>query len=326
MSAQRFSYAAASALDEVLEILAADCRPLAGGVDLLDRIKEGLIAPPRLVGLRQVQELAQVRADAGGVHVGAMTSLASLASHPTVAESGPEWACLRQALAATASPQIRNMATVGGNLLQRPRCWYLRNKLTHCLRKGGRRCFAFRGENERHAILGGGPCYIVHPSDLAVALLALEASVTIASPGGRRSVPLAELYLLPKVDAQREAAIDVGELLVEVLVPGPAASSRGLYLKVAERGERDFALASVAIQASLDQGIVQGIRMALGGVAPVPWRAAEAENALLGQRLTEANIRSASLAATTGARPLAQNAYKVELVQGLVREALRGIV
>lgn len=320
----RFSYAAASTVDEALEVLGADCRPLAGGVDLLDRLKEGLIAPSRLVSLKQVGELAQVRVDEDGLHLGAMISLAALETHPAL--EGPAWACLRQALGETASPQIRHMATLGGNLLQRPRCWYLRNKLTHCLRKGGQRCFAFRGENQRHAILGGGPCYIVHPSDPAVALLALDASVTLAGPSGTRTVPLEEFYLLPRQDARREAALDDDELLIEVTVPTPAAGARSLYKKVAERGEHDFALASVALQITLTEGVAEQARVALGGVAPVPWRAAEAEAALLGQPLTEAAIQAASLAATAGARPLAQNEYKVELAQGLVREALRALV
>jgi len=324
MAMNRFSYAAASTVDEALEVLGADCRPIAGGVDLLDRLKEGLLAPERLVSLKWIVELAQVRGDEDGLCVGALVSLAVLEGHPALA--GPQWACLRQALAETASPQIRHMATLGGNLLQRPRCWYLRNKLTHCLRKGGGSCFAFRGENQRHAILGGGPCYIVHPSDPAVALLALDASVQIAGPGGVRSVPLGELYLLPRQDAHREAALDADELLVEVNVPAPAATSRGVYVKVAERGERDFALASAAVQMTLAGGAVEQARIALGGVAPVPWRATEAEAALVGQTLSEAVIENASAAATAGARPLSQNGYKVELAQGLVREALRALV
>jgi xanthine dehydrogenase YagS FAD-binding subunit len=253
-----------------------------------------------------------------------MLSLAALETLSTI--DGPAWAGLRQAVGVTASPQIRNMATLGGNLLQRPRCWYLRNKLSHCLRKGGRRCFAFRGENERHAILGGGPCYIVHPSDPAVALLALDASVTLAGPSGTRVVPLSEFYLLPKQDAQKETVIADDELLVEVVIPTPARGSRGVYSKVAERGEHDFALVSVAAQIALAKGIVERVRIALGGVAPVPWRAEQAENVLLGRRLTEGKIRAASLVATAGARPLSQNEYKVELAQGLVREALQAFV
>jgi xanthine dehydrogenase YagS FAD-binding subunit len=297
---------------------------LAGGVDLLDRLKEGLLAPERLVSLKQVVELAYERVDEAGLHLGANLSLATVGALPALA--APAWACLRQALGVTASPQIRHMATLGGNLLQRPRCWYLRNKLTHCLRKGGQRCFAFRGENERHAILGGGPCYIVHPSDPAVALLALDAGVTLASPSGERVVPLSEFYLLPRQKARQETVLADDELLVEVAIPTPAAGSRGVYAKVAERGEQDFALASVAIQVTMADAVVEHARIALGGVAPVPWRAAKAEEALLGQRLSEAVIQEAGLAATEGARPLSQNGYKAELVQGLVREALRTFV
>jgi len=320
----RFSYAAAATVDEALEVLGANCRPLAGGVDLLDRLKEGLLAPERLVSLKQVGELARVRVAEDGTHVGAMVSLAVLEAHPALA--GPAKACLRQALGGTASPQIRHMATLGGNLLQRPRCWYLRNKLTHCLRKDGQRCFAFRGENERHAILGGGPCYIVFPSDPAVALLALDAGVTIVGPSGTRVVPLSEFYLLPRQDVHREAALADDELLLEVMIPTPAEGSRGIYHKVAERGEHDFALASAAIQVTLAGGVVEHARIALGGVAPAPWRAEKAEETLLGQALTEAVIQQVSLAATAGARPLSQNGYKVELAQGLVREALRALV
>jgi xanthine dehydrogenase YagS FAD-binding subunit len=236
-------------------------------------------------------------------------------------------ACLRQALFQTATPQIRHMATIGGNLLQRPRCWYFRNKLTHCLRKGGERCFAFRGENERHAILGGGPCHIVHPSDPAVALLALDASVVIAGPEGVRTVPLGEFYLLPREDAHNEVALADNEMLVEILVPTPPPGSSsiawfGAYLKVPERGNRDFALASVALQLGLNGEVVEHARVALGGVAPVPWRAIAAEEALTGQALTAQAIQEASRAATDGARPLEQNAYKVDVVQGLVRRAL----
>jgi xanthine dehydrogenase YagS FAD-binding subunit len=342
MAMNRFAYASASTVDEALEVLADtehpdDCRPLAGGVDLLDRMKEGLISPARLVDLKRIPGLDQVRAaiaeDANGVHaaiaVGALTPLYRLLADPAIAERA-EMACLRQALIETASPQIRHMATIGGNLLQRPRCWYLRNKLTHCLRKGGERCFAFRGENERHAILGGGPCYIVHPSDPAVALLALGASVVVVgagsgASGGARTVPLADFYLLPRQDAQREADLASNEILTEILIPTPAAGSRGIYLKVPERGARDFALSSVAVQLVLAGEGVRDARVALGGVAPVPWRALEAEQALVGQALSDAAIEQASLAATAGARPLAQNAFKIELVQGIVRQALRAL-
>jgi xanthine dehydrogenase YagS FAD-binding subunit len=213
------------------------------------------------------------------------------------------------------------------------------------LRKGGQRCFAFRGENKRHAILGGGPCYIVHPSDPAVALLALDALAVVAGPDGTRTVPLADFYLLPKQDAHHEVALADNEMLTEVLVPAQTSSAtldawRSVYLKVPERGHRDFALVSVALQLAFsghsadtprpaDKGRrIEHARVALGGVAPVPWRAEAAEQALIGEVLVDAVIEDASRAATDGVRPqellrpLEQNAYKVGMVQGLLKQAL----
>jgi xanthine dehydrogenase YagS FAD-binding subunit len=263
-----------------------------------------------------------VQAGADGLHIGTLVKLSDLAADPAIREM-PGTACLYQALLRTASPQLRHMATLGGNLLQRPRCWYYRNALTHCLRKGGQQCFAYRGESKYHAILGGGPCHIVHPSDPAVALLALDASLVVAGPAGTRAVRLGEFYLLPRQDAHREVALGHDELVTEVAIPAPPPGARGTYLKVAERQAWDFALVSVAVQLHLDSDIVQSARVALGGVAPVPWRAEGAERVLSGVPLTAEAIERAAQAATAGARPLAQNAYKVDLAQGLVRQALQ---
>jgi xanthine dehydrogenase YagS FAD-binding subunit len=324
MAMNRFAYGAASTVDEALGVLGEDCRPLAGGVDLLDRLKEGLDAPSRLVSLKRIPGLDRVREDEAGLRIGSLTPLFRLVDEPAVADQ-LALACLHQALVETATPQIRHMATIGGNLLQRPRCWYLRNKLTHCLRKGGGRCFAFRGENKRHAILGGGPCYVVHPSDPAVALLALDASVVVMGPEGTRTVPLPDFYLLPRQDVHRETVLTDREVLTEVLIPKPLANSRGTYLKVPERGNRDFALASVALQLTMSKGTVDRARVVLGGVAPVPWRSTAAEKALVGHALVQEVIDHASRVSTEGARPLDQNAYKVELIQGLLRQALGSV-
>jgi xanthine dehydrogenase YagS FAD-binding subunit len=321
MAMNRFEYGRAASLAEALDVLGDGCRPLAGGTDLLAMIKDGLVAPARLVDLKRLPGLDQVQERAGRLHAGALIRLSDLLAEPSIA-GRPGLACLHEALLRTASPQLRHMATLGGNLLQRPRCWYFRNKLTHCLRKGGRQCFAFRGENKYHAILGGGPCYIVHPSDPAVALLALDASVVVAGPRGQRTVPLSEFYLLPKQDAQAETALAADELLTEAIVPAPAQHAKSAYVKVAERQAWDFALVSAAVQLTLDGDVVSSARVALGGVAPVPWRARAAEGALVGQTLDEETIARAAQAATDGARPLAENAYKVELAQGVVRQAL----
>jgi xanthine dehydrogenase YagS FAD-binding subunit len=325
MAIDKIAYASASSVQEVLEVLDASCRPLAGGTDLVGLLKDELAAPSRLVDLKRIPGLDEIRETERGLHLGALTPLYRLQDHPAI-NRDPAWAVLAQAVRVTASPQIRHMATLGGNLLQRPRCWYWRNKLTPCLRKGGQRCFAFRGENQYHAILGGGPCYIVHPSDLAVALLALDASVILAGKNGERTLPLAEFYVLPRQDAHNETVLAVDELLIGIEVPTPAAPSVSAYAKVAEHGAHGFALLSVAAQLAFSGQEVRQARLALGGVAPVPWRAAEAEQALIGQPLTEQAIDQAARAATTGARPLAQNEFKIELAQGLVRQTLQSLL
>jgi xanthine dehydrogenase YagS FAD-binding subunit len=316
----RFAYATALSLADALDALDASSRPLAGGTDLIGLMKEGLVEPDRVINLKGIAGLDGIQQQADGLHVGALVTQSNLLA---ALEGQAGYACLVQALVRTATPQLRHMATVGGNLLQRPRCWYFRNKLTHCLRKGGQSCFAFRGENKYHAILGGGPCYIVHPSDMAVALLALDASVAIAGPDGTRTVPLGDFFLLPKDDAHREVALADNELLLEIVVPPPASGSRGAYLKVSERQSWDFCLVSAAVQVSVTGGDVRQARVALGGVAPVPWRAAESEAILVGKPLNDETIALAAAAATSGARPLAQNEYKIELAQGAVKQALQ---
>ncbi|MBN1581137.1 MAG: FAD binding domain-containing protein [Anaerolineae bacterium] len=316
----RFAYATASSLAEVLDALDASCRPLAGGTDLIGLMKEGLIEPESLINLKTIPGLDGIEHKQDGLHVGALALQFKVIA---ALEGKTGYACLYQALVRTATPQLRHMATVGGNLLQRPRCWYFRNKLTHCLRKGGQSCFAFRGENKYHAILGGGPCYIVHPSDMAVALLALDAAVVIAGADGARTVSLGDFFLLPKADAHREVALADNELLVEIVVPAPAKGARGAYLKVSERQSWDFSLVSAAVQVDVADGIVKQARVALGGVAPIPWRAGEAEAILAGKPLSDETIDLAARAATSGARPLAQNEYKIDLARGAVKQALQ---
>ena len=324
MAMNRFAYARAATVSEALDALGEGCLPLAGGTDLLSMAKEDLIAPECLVDIKRLPGLDGIEEKEDGLHIGAMVRLSVLANDPAVTGCA-ELACLYEALLHTASPQLRHMATLGGNLLQRPHCWYFRNKLTHCLRKGGQTCYAFRGENKYHAILGGGPCYIVHGSDPAVALLALDASVTVVGPDGERTVPLSEFYLLPREDAHREVALAPGELLTEVTVPIPPTGARGTYHKVAERQSWDFGLVTAAVLVVLQGDVVESARVTMGGVAPVPWRAIESEQALAGQPLSDAAIEAAALAATSGARLLQDNAYKIELAQGVVRQALRSV-
>jgi len=318
MSMQPFAHANASSVQEAVEELSETCRPLAGGTDLLSLMKEGLSAPERLVNLKTIPRLGQMMTGRDGWRIGATVTLAHIAAHISMARLP----CLQQAIVQSASPQLRHMATLGGNLVQRPRCWYYRNALTPCWRKGGKMCYAFRGENKDHAILGGGPCHAVHPSDPAVALLALDATVTVAGPASTRTIPLGELYAKPSVKERSGITLAPNEIITEIAIPSPAAGSRGAYVKVARRAAWDFALASAAVQLVLADGVVQQARVALGGAAVMPWRALEAEQALLGQPLSQGVIDAAARAATAGAKPLFQNAYKVDLLQGVVRQAL----
>jgi len=295
----------------------------AGGVDLLDRMKEGLEAPTELVELTSLQgelgqQLRALKPDAGGWQLGALVTLSQLAEH---SDLGGGFAALRQAAGSAATPGIRNLATLGGNLLQRPRCWYFRSAELSCLKKGGSACLAITGENKYHAILGGGPSFIVHPSTLACALLALDASVEISGES-LRTIPIAALFVGPKTDPKREHDLAPGELLVRVLLPAPAVGARSAYAVAKEKQSHDWPLAEAAVNLSLEAGVIKSARVVLGHVAPVPWRSAEAEAALTGQKPDAALFARAAAAALAPARPLRHNAYKLPLAQGLLREAL----
>jgi xanthine dehydrogenase YagS FAD-binding subunit len=296
----------------------------AGGVDLIDRMKEGLEAPAELVELSSLQDEAgkAMRAlqagAAGGWEIGALVTLGQL---DALTDLDAGYQALREAAGSAATPGIRNMATVGGNLLQRPRCWYYRAADLVCLKKGGTTCLAVAGENKYHAILGGGPSFIVHPSTLACALVALDATAEIHGDAVR-TIPLAELFVGPKVDPQREHSLKTGEVLVRVLVPAAAAGRRSAYAAVKEKQSHDWPLAEVAVSLSLEAGVIKQARVVLGHVAPTPWRSPEAEAALTGKAPDAALFASAAAAALAPAKPLKHNGYKVTLAQGLLREAL----
>lgn len=295
----------------------------AGGVDLLDRMKEGLEAPAELVELTSLQgelgqQLRALTATDQGLALGALVTLAQLADHGDLDDGR---AVLRQAASSAATPGIRNLATLGGNLLQRPRCWYFRSADLVCLKKGGSACLAITGENKYHAILGGGPSFIVHPSTLASALLALDARVEISGES-IRTIPIAKLFVGPRTDPKREHSLAPGELLVRVLLPPAAPSARSAYAVAKEKQSHDWPLAEAAVNLSLEAGVIKSARVVLGHVAPVPWRSAEAEAALTGQRPDPALFARAAAAALAPARPLKHNAYKIPLAQGLLREAL----
>jgi xanthine dehydrogenase YagS FAD-binding subunit len=229
---------------------------------------------------------------------------------------------LAEAAAVAATPQLRNMATIGGNLLQRPRCWYFRHPLATCWLKGGAGCPARDGENRLHALFGDGPCYAVHPSDLAPALLALEAEVHVRGPAGERWLPLDDLYRLPADDRRTETVLAPDELVLALRLPAPPAGTRGTYLKAMDRKTWAFALAGVAAVLRLAGRRILQARVVLSGVAPIPWRAGAAEQVLAGEEASDALVARAAEAALAGAEPLGDNGYKVPLTLALVRRAL----
>jgi xanthine dehydrogenase YagS FAD-binding subunit len=339
MAIKPFAHGNAATVTEAVEALSASCRPLAGGTDLVARMKADLTAPESLVNLKTIPELQGIAKTAEGLRIGAMVTLSQLAAHLAMQdrpepgrENRPElgrgsltrssMAVLYQSILQSASPQLRHMATLGGNLLQEPRCWYYRNNLIPCWRKGGRLCYAYRGENERHVILGGGPCYAVHPSDPAVALLAMDASLRIVGPAGERTTSLAEFYHPPDHETRTVTHLAVDELITDIFVPAPQPGTRGVYVKVAERATWDFALAAVAIQAVMEGDTIRSCRVALGGVATIPWHAPQVEEILAGRSLSTAVIDRAAEAVVDDVRPLEHNGYKADLLQGLLREAL----
>ncbi|MGD2081741.1 MAG: xanthine dehydrogenase family protein subunit M [Chromatiales bacterium] len=306
--------------DAVARLAEGGAEVHAGGTDLLGCLRDEVYTVDTLVSLSAVQGLSGVRETGdGGLVIGAMTRIADVAANPRIRAA---YAGLAQAAAEVGSPQLRSQGTLGGNLCQKPRCWYYRGDF-HCLRKGGYKCFAVTGENEYHCILGGANCFIVHPSDTAPALVSLDAEVKIAGPDGGRRLPVADLHVPPAENPRRETRLEPGEVIVEVILPGPAAGLRSSYRKVRTRRSWDFAVAGCALALAMDGDQVRDCRVVLSGAAPVPWRSKEAEEALRGRSLDDATIRAAAKAAVAEARPMSNNAYKVPLFEGMLEEELR---
>jgi xanthine dehydrogenase YagS FAD-binding subunit len=245
-------------------------------------------------------------------------SLSALAADARVRQ---DFAAVAEAAESVGTPQIRNVGTVAGNLVQRPWCWYYRNGFP-CYKAGGDRCFSAGGENQLHAIFGGGPSYIVHPSDLAPALVATNASFRVVGPDGERTLPAADFFVLPRVDVEHENVLADDEVLASVEVPAPAAGTRSTYHKVMDREAWTHATASAAIVLEMDGDVCREARIVLGGVAPVPWRVPEAERLLAGQRVTPELAGRVAAAAVADARPLAKNAYKIPLTRGVIERTL----
>jgi xanthine dehydrogenase YagS FAD-binding subunit len=296
-------------------------RPIAGGQDLLTTMKDYTSRPSRLVNLKNIRGLDQIKSDSKGLTIGGLVTLTQLEEHPAVSKSFPG---LAEAAHSVATPQIRNLGTVAGNLCQRPRCWYFRIEEIICLKKGGSQCYAATGENKYHAIIGGGPSHIVHPSDLAPMLVALGASVAVQGASGKRVIPLEKFFTLPSAgNIRRENVLTNDEIITEIQVPASPLAAKSTYLKFKERDSLDFAMASVAAAVQLQPDKkVKDARIVLGGVAPIPWRVPDAEKFVVGKALNRDVLAECAQVALAEAKPLEKNAYKVPLTQTLVRRAL----
>lgn len=314
-----FAYIRARSKQEAFDNLASQGAHVhAGGTDLLGCARDEVFEVEKLVSISRLEELKGIaRSDEGGIRIGALTTISEIAASTVIRESYPG---LAQAASDVASPQLRNQGTLGGNLCQRPRCWYFRGDF-HCAKKGGDMCYAVEGENRYHAIFGGDPCYIVHPSDTAPMLVALGAEVRISGARGERSMALEDFFVLPDQDLERENVLQQGEIVTEVVLPA-ATGVKSSYRKIRERGAWDFALASVALAVRMSGSTIAEARVVLGGVAPTPWRSAAAEAALIGKEPNPSVAAAVAAAAVAGAQPLEQNAYKVLLAKGALMESL----
>jgi xanthine dehydrogenase YagS FAD-binding subunit len=296
---------------------------VAGGTNLIDLMKGGVASPAVLVDVNHLPLAAVTPRAEGGLRVGALVRNSDLANHALIREQYP---LLAQALVSGASPQLRNMATVGGNLMQRTRCYYFYDTAFAACNKrtAGSGCAARDGYNRIHAILGASrACVATQPSDMNVALAALRAEVVVQGPRGERRVAIADFHRLPGETPQRDTNLEPGELIVAVDLPASPFAARSHYLKVRDRASYAFALVSVAAALDLRDGTVRDAALALGGVAPKPWRSTAAEQALIGKRLDDASIADAAALLLAGAVPLEHNAFKVELARRSIARALK---
>jgi xanthine dehydrogenase YagS FAD-binding subunit len=319
----QFGYArAASAEDADRQLAAPGAAPLGGGTDLVVSMREDLERPNTLVDLTRMEGAREIEVlSDGAIRIGAAVRLANIARHLTIREQFP---ALAQSCESVGTPALRSMGTIAGNLCQRPRCWYLRSGF-HCHKNGGDSCPAASGENQYHAIFGGGPCFIVHPSDVAVALTALDATVEIrgGTPVGVRRIPIADFFVLPSERLDAETVLGRGEYVSAIEVPASSAGGVQLYEKVMQRASWDFALVSLAAVRRTDGNV----RLVFGGVAPKPWRVSESveEDVSVGG-LSEDDIGTLSERALYDAKPLAKNGYKVEIAAAVLRRGIRRLL
>jgi xanthine dehydrogenase YagS FAD-binding subunit len=317
---ERFEYANPTTVKDATALLGAtwnDAQVLAGGTDLISMMKDFVVSPKRVVNIKGIAELHGISKTSAGVRIGAAVTLDDLSAHQLIRTEFPS---LLTAALGVNSPQIRNMGTVGGDLCQRPRCWYFR---------GGHGLFAMQdgkslvpnGENKYHAIFGANPAYFVSASSLGPALAALGAHVKIASPSGVRTVAVEKFFLIPKAETDREIDLHPNEIVTEIVIPSAASQKNATY-EIREKQALDWPLATASVALKMNGSQITGARIVLGHVAPIPWTASAAERSLIGKSIDESSAQAAADEAVQGAQPLSQNGYKVQLAKVAVKRAL----
>jgi xanthine dehydrogenase YagS FAD-binding subunit len=317
-----FEYASPQTKEQAVALLGTNwdaAEVLAGGTDLLALMKSDVVHPKRLVNIKGIQELQDVRSDGGSLRIGALTTLGELADNVNVMRSYPAFS---EAVNEAASPQIRNMATLGGNLCQRPRCWYFRNGLGLLPKDKDGKELVIGGENRYHAIFGNdGPAKFVSPSTLVPALIAYGASIRLVSPQGSREVPLEKFYVMPKAESEREHDLRPNEIVSEVVLPAPGTWKVAHY-EIRQKQAFDWPLAVTAVALQMNGDNVGSARIVMGYVAPTPWLSADAAQALQGKRISEETAKAAADIAVKDAKPLTHNSYKIQLARVSVKRAI----
>jgi xanthine dehydrogenase YagS FAD-binding subunit len=310
----KFVFVDCKTVDEALGELGDGATIKAGGIDLLDLMKEGILSPPKLVNIRNVDSLRGITISKDGLRLGPLSTLSEIADHPEIQQS---YSALADAAGHAATPQVRNMATLGGNIMQRPRCWYFRSSDFDCKKKGGGsdECHAHSGENQYHAVMNNSTCAMVHPSSTAVPLLGMDAQVELTSKRGKRTVLMSEFYVPPEKSLINETVIQPGELITGIFVPAPEPGTRSAYQKYGEKESFDWPIADAGVVLVMDGTICRKASIVLGVAAPTPIRSKAAEAALTGKTINEATARAAANAAMQGATVLSQNGYKIQLFQ-----------
>ena len=317
-----FKYLQPKSLDEANKLLMKNIStalPIAGGTDILGMMKDYLESPEQVINLKSIPGLNKIEYTEGrSLKIGSLVTLVEIVENPII---NSKFKILAEAAKEIASPQFRNLATLGGNLCQRPRCFYFRGDF-HCLRKGGDICYAVDGQNKYHCIVGGGPCYIVHPSDTAVALLALNAKVSVFSNGKSRIIPIKDFFILPEKNYSKENILEPGEIVENIIIEDLPKGSKSKYIKFMEREAWDFALISVGAVITKDSNKITKGRIAFGGVAPMPWEIESLNKNLSGLDISETDFSNISKNTFKDAFVLEHNAYKITLARNLLKKIL----